>query len=101
MTGPVDRGGRIALVPARFCQGAVGGAEIVLEQMARRLQARGWEVEVLTTCALDHHTWENVLPAGKSMEDGLLVHRFPVVTTPGPERAQLEQAILSGAPLRR
>jgi glycosyltransferase involved in cell wall biosynthesis len=34
------------------------------------------------------------------MEDGLLVHRFPVVTTPGPERAQLEQAILSGAPLR-
>jgi glycosyltransferase involved in cell wall biosynthesis len=57
-------------------------------------------VEILTTCALDHHTWENVLPAGKAMEDGLLVHRFPVVTTPGPERGQLEQAILSGAPLR-
>jgi glycosyltransferase involved in cell wall biosynthesis len=100
VTAPVDRQGRIALVPARFGQGAVGGAEIVLEQMARRLQARGWEVEILTTCALDHHTWENVLPAGKAMEDGLLVHRFPVVTTPGPERAQLEQAILSGAPLR-
>jgi glycosyltransferase involved in cell wall biosynthesis len=100
VTAPVDRAGRVALVPARFGQGAVGGAEIVLEQMARRLQARGWEVEILTTCALDHHTWENVLPAGKSMEDGLLVTRFPVVTTPGPERAQLEQAILSGAPLR-
>jgi glycosyltransferase involved in cell wall biosynthesis len=100
VSGPIDRSGRIAFVPARFGQGAVGGAEIVLEQMARRLQARGWEVEVLTTCALDHHTWENVLPAGKSMEDGLLVHRFPVVTTPGPERAQLEQAILGGAPLR-
>ena len=99
MTAQIDREGRIALVPARFGQGAVG-AEIVLEQMARRLQARGWEVEILTTCALDHHTWENVLPAGKAMEDGLLVHRFPVVTTPGPERGQLEQAILSGAPLR-
>jgi glycosyltransferase involved in cell wall biosynthesis len=100
VTGPVDRDGRIALVPARFGHGTVGGAEIVLEQMARRLQARGWEVEVLTTCAVDHHTWENVLPAGKAMEDGLLVHRFPVVTTPGPERAQLEQAILGGAPVR-
>jgi len=100
VTAPLDRSGRVALVPARFGQGAVGWAEIVLDQMARRLQARGWEVEILTTCALDHHTWENVLPAGKSMEDGLLVHRFPVVTTPGSERAQLEQAILSGAPLR-
>jgi glycosyltransferase involved in cell wall biosynthesis len=100
VTAQIDREGRIALVPARFGQGAVGGAEIVLEQMARRLQARGWEVEILTTCALDHHTWENVLPAGKAMEDGLLVHRFPVVTTPGPERGQLEQAILGGAPLR-
>src|SRR4029453_10128446 len=90
----------VALVPARFGQGAVGGAEIVLDQMARRLQARGWEVEILTTCALDHHTWENVLPAGKSMGECLLVHPFRVGTPPGPERGQLEQAILSGAALR-
>ena len=46
MTAPLDRSGRVALVPARFGQGAVGGAEIVLEQMARRLQARGWEVGI-------------------------------------------------------
>jgi glycosyltransferase involved in cell wall biosynthesis len=96
----VDRKGRLALVPARFGPGLVGGAEIVLGQMARRLQARGWEVEILTTCALDHHGWENLLPAGKAVEDGMLVRRFPTVTTPGPERAQLEQAILSGASLR-
>jgi glycosyltransferase involved in cell wall biosynthesis len=57
-------------------------------------------VEILTTCALDHHGWENLLPAGKAVEDGMLVRRFPAVTTPGPERAQLEQAILSGASLR-
>jgi glycosyltransferase involved in cell wall biosynthesis len=96
----VDRRGRLALVPARYGPGLVGGAEIVLGQMARRLLARGWEVEVLTTCALDHHGWENLLPAGKAVEDGMLVRRFPAVTTPGPERAQLEQAILSGASLR-
>jgi glycosyltransferase involved in cell wall biosynthesis len=96
----VDRRGRLALVPARYGPGLVGGAEIVLGQMARRLLARGWEVEILTTCALDHHGWENLLPAGKAVEDGMLVRRFPAVTTPGPEHAQLEQAILSGASLR-
>jgi glycosyltransferase involved in cell wall biosynthesis len=100
VTTEIDRKGRVGVVPARFGPGLVGGAEIVLQQMARRLADRGWEVEVLTTCALDHFTWENVLPAGKAMEDGTLVRRFPAVTTPGPERAQLEQAILSGASLR-
>jgi glycosyltransferase involved in cell wall biosynthesis len=100
VTTQIDRSGRVGVVPARFGPGLVGGAEIVLRQLARRLLARGWEVEVLTTCALDHFSWENVLPAGKAMEDGMLVRRFPAVTTPGPERAQLEQAILSGASLR-
>jgi glycosyltransferase involved in cell wall biosynthesis len=100
VTTQIDRTGRLGLVPARFGPGLAGGAEIVLAQMARRLLARGWEVEILTTCALDHHSWENLLPAGKAMEDGMLVRRFPAVTTPGPERAQLEQAILSGASLR-
>jgi glycosyltransferase involved in cell wall biosynthesis len=100
VTAEIDRKGRLGLVPARFGPGLAGGAEIVLAQMARRLLARGWEVEILTTCALDHHGWENLLPAGKAMEDGMLVRRFPTVTTPGPERARLEQAILSGASLR-
>ena len=100
MTTQIDRKGRLGLVPARFGPGLAGGAEIVLAQMARRLLARGWEVEILTTCALDHHGWENLLPAGKAMEDGMLDRRFPTVTTPGPERVQLDQAILSGASLR-
>jgi len=100
MTLATNRSGRLALVPARFGVGMVGGAEIVLDQMARRLHARGWEVEILTTCALDHYTWENVLPAGKAMDDGLLVRRFPTVNEPSAERGELEHAILSGASLR-
>lgn len=99
MTAAANRSGRLALAPARFGVGMVGGAEIVLDQMARRLQARGWEVEILTTCALDHYTWENVLPAGKAMEDGLLVRRFPTVNPTSGARGELEQAILSGVPL--
>ena len=34
--------------------------------------------EIATTCAIDHETWENVLPPGISEEDGLRVHRFLV-----------------------
>ncbi len=95
-----DRSGRLCFAPSRFGAGLVGGAEIVMGRMSRRLLERGWEVEVLTTCAVDHHTMENVLPAGRSIENGLVVRRFPVVTTQDPERARLERAILDGASLR-
>jgi glycosyltransferase involved in cell wall biosynthesis len=57
----------------------VGGSEAVSAEVAAGLASRGWEVEVLTTCAVDHYTWENSLPEGPSEEDGLLVRRFPTV----------------------
>jgi glycosyltransferase involved in cell wall biosynthesis len=91
-----DRSGRLGFVPTRYGRGLVGGAEIVLDQMSRRLLERGWEVEILTTCATNHHTWENVLPAGRDVEDGVPVRRFPVVVTQSPDRARLEHAILDG-----
>src|SRR3954464_6277446 len=95
----VDRTGRIGLVPARFGEGMVGGAEIVLAEMAKRLQARGWDVEILTTTALDHFKWDNVLPAGESVEQGLHVRRFPAVFEDSPERGELEAAMANGSPL--
>ncbi len=90
----IDRRGRIAFCPARFGPQLTGGAEIVLRKMAEGLQQRGWDVEILTTCATDHHTWHNVLPAGNSVEGGLRVRRFPVVNDHIPERASLERRIL-------
>ncbi len=95
----IDRSGRIAFCPARFGPQLTGGAEIVLRKMAERLQDRGWDVEILTTCATDHHTWDNVLPPGTSLEGGLRVRRFPVVGDPIPERADLERRILGPEPL--
>ena len=71
--------GRIAFVPPRYGDDVVGGAETVLRQAAERLAVRGWEVEILTTCARDHYTWANVYPAGTSHDGDLTVHRFPVV----------------------
>ena len=49
--------------------------------LAERLALRpGWEVEVLTSCALDHLTWENTEPAGTSVLNGVTVHRFPTAS---------------------
>ncbi|CAN5174379.1 glycosyltransferase family 4 protein [soil metagenome] len=95
--GPIDRTGTLAFVPARFGPGVVGGAEIVLRKIAEGLQARGWDIEVLTTCAVDYFSWRNELPAGSAVEDGLLVRRFPAVqSTPGVERRALGNRMLAG-----
>ncbi|NMH97412.1 glycosyltransferase family 4 protein [Pseudonocardia acidicola] len=95
----MDRTGLLAFCPARFGPEIAGGAEIVLRRMAHLLQVRGWDVEILTTCATDHHSWRNVLPAGASHEGGLRVRRFPVVDDHIPERQDLERRILGGEPL--
>jgi len=71
--------GRIAFVAPRYGDDVVGGAETVLRQAAERLAGRGWEVEILTTCARDHYTWANAYPAGSERHGDLTVFRFPVV----------------------
>jgi len=98
---PVTTGPRrIAVCPARFGEGLVGGAEIVLARIGEGFAARGWEVDVLTTTARDHFTWANDYQPGTTQEGGLLVRRFPaVVDTPGAERAEAERALHAGSPL--
>lgn len=73
---------RIAFVPPRFGAAVVGGSEAVSQEAALGLAARGWDVEVLTTCATDHYTWANELAEGASEENGVVVRRFPTVYTP-------------------
>ncbi len=97
MTVSGIRRGRIGIAPARFGDRISGGAEIVLHELAKGLQERGWDVEILTTCASDGYAWDNVHPPGEGVEDGLFVRRFPaVVSTPGAERAVIERFILAG-----
>ena len=47
----MERKGRLGFVPPRYGDGVVGGAETVLREMAHGLAGRGWEVDILTTCA--------------------------------------------------
>ena len=54
-------------------------------------------MEVLTTCARDHYTWANEVPAGVERDGPVTVRRFPaVVSTPRAERAALGAAIAEG-----
>lgn len=70
---------RIAFVSPRFSEGpTVGGAETLLRKLAEKLVARGWQVDYLTTCARNHFTWENEIPAGRVSIAGINVHYFPV-----------------------
>ncbi len=96
----VDRSGRIGLVPPRFGSDVIGGAEAVVAEIGRGLVRRGWEVEVLTTCARDHYTWANEYPEGVTEVDGMTVRRFATQTdTKGRHRRIIGDLILEGAPV--
>ncbi len=71
---------KIAFVTPRYGPEVMGGAESAARQLAEHLVAAGFEVEVYSTCALDHITWEDVLDPGDSTLNGVRVHRFPAVT---------------------
>jgi len=70
---------KVAFVVQRCGDSVVGGAEFLCLNLARRMSER-WNIEILTTCAADHYTWENSYPEGVHVEDGLIIRRFLVDT---------------------
>jgi glycosyltransferase involved in cell wall biosynthesis len=68
---------RLAFVIQRYGLEVNGGAETHCRQLAERLRSH-MQVEVLTTCAVDHLTWRNVYPPGLQEVNGIPVYRFPV-----------------------
>jgi glycosyltransferase involved in cell wall biosynthesis len=82
---------KVAFVTPRYGVEVMGGAESAARQLAEHLVAEcGWQVEVYTTCALDHITWDNVLPAGDSILNGVIVHRFASASGRVPEFYELD-----------
>jgi glycosyltransferase involved in cell wall biosynthesis len=74
---------KVALVVQRYGRDVVGGSETLARHYAR-VFSQFADVEVLTTCAVDHITWRNRYPAGVASEDGIVVRRFPVDVERGP-----------------
>ncbi len=68
---------KIAFVVQRCGKEVNGGSELHCLQFAQVL-TKSYNVEILTTCALDYLSWENHYPAGVEKIADVVVRRFPV-----------------------
>lgn len=68
---------KIAIVNQRYGMEVNGGSELYTRLIAEKLSAI-YDVEVLTTCALDYTTWANHYEQGVEDVNGVQVRRFPV-----------------------
>lgn len=66
---------RIAIVAQRWAPEMVGGSEALAWQYAELL-SEDFEVDLLTSTALDYITWQNALPEGAERVGGVTVRRF-------------------------
>jgi O-antigen biosynthesis protein len=87
---------RLVWVVPRYGPQVVGGAETLVRSLATRATPPGWSVEVATTCAVDHESWRNVLPAGEETVEGVRVRRFPVSPRVAERYEALHPVILGG-----
>lgn len=70
---------KLAFVVPRYGDEVIGGAETGARQLAEHLVSiLGWEVEILTTTALEAATWAPHYPAGTTIRNDVTVRRFPV-----------------------
>ncbi len=74
---------KIAFVCQRYGTEISGGAELHCRWIAEHMK-KHWQVEVLTTRAVDYITWKNDYPEGRDMVNGIPVKRFSVSKTRDP-----------------
>ena len=92
---------RVIIVSPRFGEDIVGGAERGARDYALRLAARGHDVTVHTTTAVDHFGWAREHPEGESFDGPVRVVRHDALTPDMHRRAQLQLQIDSGGPVTR
>ncbi|WP_378104771.1 glycosyltransferase family 4 protein [Chryseobacterium sp. sg2396] len=66
---------KIAIVVQRYGPGINGGAEFHAKLLAEKLSSL-YEVEVLTTCAIEYEFWDNYYPEGAEDINGIKIRRF-------------------------
>jgi len=87
---------KIAFVVPRYGPAIIGGAETAARLLAEHLVARkGWEVDVLTSCAEDFVTWDDVYPEGEEWINGVKVVRFRSTAGRDPSFHPLSAALLA------
>lgn len=68
---------RVAFVVQRYGLEVNGGAELFCRSIAEHM-SKYWDVEVITTCAVDYMSWKNEYRPGPDNINGIKVMRFPV-----------------------
>lgn len=85
---------KIALVNQRYGLEVNGGSEYYTRLIAERLTAE-FQVDVITTKALDYTTWENHYTADEEDINGVHVRRFPVTACRAKDFNEFNGAYLS------
>ncbi len=68
---------KICFVVQRYGDEVNGGAELLCMSLAERMVPY-YDVEILTTTAIDYMTWKNEYPVGTEELRGVTIRRFPV-----------------------
>lgn len=71
---------KVAVINQRYGSEVNGGSEYYTKKLAEHLNEY-YDIEVLTTTALNYDTWEPYYSAGVQMVDGICVRRFHVLKT--------------------
>jgi glycosyltransferase involved in cell wall biosynthesis/SAM-dependent methyltransferase len=79
---------KVAIVVQRCHESIVGGSESLAWQYANLLKDE-YEVEILSTTAIDAAYWSNVLPVGTEVRDGINIQRFHVDIGYSPYRTEI------------
>jgi glycosyltransferase involved in cell wall biosynthesis len=90
---------KIAIVVPRYGLDTIGGAENLSRGFAEEMARRDHHVEVWTTRASNHFTWENVYPAGRSEINGVIVRRFPITSRDVERQREIESKIITSGRL--
>lgn len=68
---------KLAFVVQRYGIEVNGGAEMLCRHIAEHL-IKYFDIDIITTCAIDYITWKNEYPEGISMVENVWVYRFQV-----------------------
>ncbi len=84
---------KVAIVVQRCHQSIVGGSESLAWQYAGLLKDT-YEVELLTTTAINTFDWANELPVGVELREGISIRRFPVTIGRTPYWSKIHERLL-------
>jgi glycosyltransferase involved in cell wall biosynthesis len=86
---------KVAIIVQRYGAQINGGAEVHARMIAEKLSEK-YDVTILTSRAVNYHTWDPVLPEGDSIENEIKIIRFDHPPKSNPKEVHLFNRRLRG-----